>query len=373
MIWILSIVSTLHLIAVLFAAAAPCYALWLECSASRRGDLIADALGRQISRWAMLWLACGMVLGAIALGLLWLEGTTPYFRALGIIPARRLWFALAELAVYLLGMAAYVRWWRTMPRPLHRFLAIFNAANLLYHFPPLFSAIAVASTRPELWKSHLGYRQTLSLFGDPETLARTLHVILAGFAIAGVVLMWLARRAMAADITPAPDKAEGEAPAAGQGTEPPAAAAAEEAAARWLRRGAGAALLFTGLEIPAGVLMLMALPPASRDRLLMGDWLSTGMLAAAVFFALGLMHTLTAAALGDRSRAVVRNAAVCLALVMFLMVAVRHRTRELLFEHFQSRGLTMELSPATAEPANGGRGAMSPVPSRTYNLKDPQR
>jgi len=365
MIWILSIVSTLHLIAVLFAAAAPCYALWLEWNASRRGDAVADALGRQMARWAMVWLTFGMALGAVALGLLWLQGTTPYFSALGIIPARRLWFGVAELVVYLLGMAAYLRWWRTMPRPLHRFLAIFNAANLLYHFPPLFTAIAVASTRPELWNNHLGYRQTLSLFGDTETLARTLHVILAGFAIAGVVLMWLARRAMAADITPAPGTPEGAAPAAGQGTAPEASAAADEPAARWLRRGAGAALLFAVLQLPAGVLMLMVLPPASRDRLLMGDWLSTGMLAAAVFFALGLMHTLAAVALGDRSRTAVRNAAICLALVMFLMVAVRHRTRELLFQNFQSRGLTTELRPATIQPTGGGRGTNSPVHTRT--------
>lgn len=365
MIWILSIVSTLHLIAVLFAAAAPCYALWLEWNASRRGDSLADALGRQMARWAMWWLAFGMVLGAAALGLLWLQGTAPYFNALGIIPPRRLWFGLAELVVYLLGMAAYLRWWRTMPRPLHRFLAIFNAANLLYHFPPLFSAIAVASTRPELWNSHLGYRQTLSLFGDTETLARTLHVILAGFAIAGVVLMWLARRAMAADITPATGAPVGEAPTTGQGTELQATPPAAEPAARWLRRGAGAALLFAVLELPAGVLMLMALPPASRDRLLMGDWLSTVMLAAAVFFALGLMHTLAAVALGDRSRAAVRNAAICLTLVMFLMVAVRHRTRELLFQNFQSRGLTTELRPATIQPTGGGRGTYGPVQTRT--------
>lgn len=359
MVWILSLVATLHLIAVLFAAAAPCYALWLEWNGTRRGDQVADALGLRISKWAMLWLAGGMLLGVAALGLLWGTGTTPYFRGLAVIPARRLWFGLAELVVYFLGMAAYVRWWRTMPRPLHRFLAIFNAANLLYHFPPLFSAIAVASTRPQLWNTNLNYLQTLSLFGDAETLVRTLHVILAGFTIAAVVLMWLTRRTLAADITSLPETAAGDAL-----PEQEAAAADDEPAARWLRRGARAALLFVGLQVPAGVLLLMVLPAASRDRLMLGDLWSTGLLAGAIFFLLGLMHMLAAAALGDRTQAVVRNAAVCLALVMFLMVAVRHRTRDLLYESFQSRHLTMDIPPADAAPVDAGSGTTGQARSR---------
>ena len=353
---VLSIVSTLHLVAVLFAAAAPCYALWLEWNATRRGDAVADALGLKLARLAIWALAAGMLLGAAALGLLWWQGTQPYFRGIAVIPARRLWFGVGELAVYLLGMGAYVRWWRTMPRALHRFLAVFNASNLLYHFPPLFSAIAVASTRPRMWNNNLGYLETLSLFGDSETLARTLHVILAGFAIAGVVLMWLARKRLGPD--DAPESASPSAPP--DLAAEPASPEVQQRLALWLRRGARAGLLFSVLQIPAGVWLLIALPSASRDRLLLGDPWSTALLIAAVLVALGLLHMLAAAALGDQSRAVVRNAAVCLALVMFLMVAARHRSRDILYQGFQSRGLVGGSSPAWTQPHPSGGGTMPP-------------
>lgn len=374
MVLVLSIVSTLHLAAVLFAAAAPCYALWLEWNATRRSDPLADALGLRISKLAITGLVAGMLLGGLALALLWLQDAQPYFRGLAVIPVRRLWFGAAELAVYFLGMAAYVRWWRTMPRPLHRFLAIFNATNLLYHFPPLFSAIAVASTRPRLWNSDLNYRQTLSLFGEGETLARTLHVILAGFAIGGVVLMWLAWRRLEAlqaapasggtpadDPPPAGESAEASDHPAVEAHSPGELAGTEQQqrAARWLRRGAGAGLVFTALQLPAGVLLLVALPTASRDRLLLGDLWSTAMLLAAVVFAVALLHLLTAAALGDRNHSVVRNAAVCLALVMLLMVSARHRARDLQYQSFQSRELAGAKTPTPGHhsPAASPRAA----------------
>ncbi len=319
---LLTLVSSLHLILVLFAAAVPLYTLWLEWHGTRRNDLVADQLGRSLAIGAIWSLVAGAALGGFALLLLWAAGDTPYFQGFSIIPLRRLWFSVAELVVYLLGMIAYVVWWRRMPRPLHRFLAIFNATNLLYHFPPLFSAIAVASTRPRLWGTQLNYRQTLSLFGDPETLARTLHFILAAFAIAAVALLWKAQRYLAN--SQAPGK---EAGPTGDRLGSPSNETLLAAQA-WIRRGARAALLFSVAQVPAGIVLLFALPSVSRDQLLMGDIWATLSFVTAVAALLALLHTLAAASLGDDSRAVARSAALWLALVMLLMVATRHRTRD---------------------------------------------
>ena len=245
---LLSLVSALHLACVLFAAAAPCYALWLEWQGARQNDLLANRLGRSLALGAIYALLIGMTLGGLSLLVLYLAGQTPYFEGLAIIPLRRIWFSAAELVVYLAGMTAYVVWWQTMPRWLHRFLAVFSATHLLYHFPPLFSAVAVASTRPPLWGQTLEYTETLSLFGAQETLARTLHAVLASFAIAGVALVWLAQRRL----PPAPTS---EAPNSDDSD-----AMASSAAASWIRRGGKAALLFTLLQIPMGIWLIFAMP-----------------------------------------------------------------------------------------------------------------
>lgn len=343
---LLSLVSATHLTLVLFAAAAPCVTLWLEWQATRRGDLLADRLGKSLAQWAIAALLLGTALGGVAMLLVWWRGQTPYFEGFLVIPTRRIWFSVAELLVYLAGMAAYVRWWRTMPRWLHRFLAIFSATNLLYHFPPLFSAIAVASTRPQLWGRALEYRETLSLFGDPETLARTLHVELAAFVIAGVALLWKAQRTLTDGDATAANEARLAAAtenATSQPTQPnvsPDNPPPIPSAAIWARRGGRMALIFTILQAPAGLLLLFSLPQESRDGLLMGDAWATLWFTAGIAALMVLLHSLAATSLGDTTRAAARNSALWLALLMFFMVAMRHRNRDEIYRSIKTPQLS---------------------------------
>src|SRR5262245_47054505 len=176
------------------AGVGPLACVWLEWRERRRGDAAAGLVARRLARLSIQALWLGMLLGAACLGLLWLHPSSPFWRAFSLIPARRLWFSAAGLVLYLVCMEVYSRGWRRLPGLAHGGLAFLAGTYVLYHFPLLFAAVSVISRNSELVQAGrtLDWWELLSVFGNPETLSRVVHAILAGGIVTGVVLMRIA-------------------------------------------------------------------------------------------------------------------------------------------------------------------------------------
>ena len=83
----------------------------------------------------------------------------------------------------------------------------------------------------------------------------------------------------------------------------------------------------TLLQLPVGVWVLLALPEPIKGALMGGDLPASGLLGIAIFAALGLMHQLSAVALGDTGRKSLLQAMGMMVLVVFLMSATLERVR----------------------------------------------
>jgi cytochrome bd-type quinol oxidase subunit 1 len=297
-------VVTLHLLAADLAAVGPLVALWFSWRAAR-GDRLAADVERGLLRGAIWALIAAAALGGAALGLLWLADRQAWFEAARQIPARRYWFGLIEL-IFSWACLGAARWLARRQAAAgfdSRFSARFAltalaGTNLAYHFPPLFSAIGVLSTRPEAWG---GTTNFLSLLADSEVLARTLHHLLAAGAVTGAAIMLGALRWRTTEESD--DRRR---------------------VAAW---GARIALAASALQLLAGLHLLFQLPAASRERLMGGDMLAGLLFAAALLVTVTLLHRLAAIAFGDAQGRAIVIAALLIALVMLLMAATRHRTR----------------------------------------------
>jgi hypothetical protein len=255
-----------------------------------------------------------------------------YWTALHRVPAHRWWFFGGELVFYLVCMIAYVWLWdathldasaaadadaslrhgessigETRPRGRwwHRLLAILASTNVLYHFPPLFTMLALMSTRPELAEAALDRSLYLSLFTDAETLARVTHHWLASITTAGVALLLLASRCRPR-------------------TQPDAHTESIDRPATFAAR---VALLATALQLPAGIWLLLASPAKAQSQLLGGDMATTALFATAIFAMVLLLQSLATAAFGDNSRSTAIRTAALLLAVLLMMSFVLHRTR----------------------------------------------
>jgi hypothetical protein len=324
------------------AGVGPLVCLWLEWRARRRGDWVVGQAARRLARLSIQALWLGMLLGAACLALLALEPGGRFWQALTLIPARRLWFNGAELALYLACMEVYVRRWQRMPALARVGLAFFAGTSVLYHFPLLFSAVSVISGDRELMEAGrtLGWRELVGVFGTPQTLSRVVHAILAACVVTGVALMKIAagpgrgiglwpmrgRRmpeqpmtdeAMSSDsFGPSPNHASSAHGQDGHASHAPLAAC-----------GARLALAAAMLQIPAGAWILLNLPASLRDQFLAVDAGATLLFASGLVTMIGLLHHLAAAALGDASPAVLRRCVVLVVVLFLCMVGAGHRAR----------------------------------------------
>lgn len=294
---------TLHLLAADLAAVGPLVCLWLEWRAAR-GDRTAHEAERGLLRDSIAALCIAMLLGAAALGLLWMLDRESWFAAARQLPAQRYWFGLIELVFSLVCMAAALLLWRRdaaagfTARFSGRFILLALAGtNLAYHFPTLFSAIGVLSTRPESWGQKVKFIQLLA---DPEVLARTLHHLLAATAVTGGALMLGSLRWWFEEA---------------------------ESARRVAIWGGRIALAASVLQLLAGMHLLFQLPPGARQQL-MGEDLTTSLLfAGALLATVMLLHRLAAISFGDVEPRQIVATLLLIVLTILLMAATRQRTR----------------------------------------------
>ena len=301
---IASLTLSVHLLAVNIAAAGPLVCIWLHWKASR-GDELANLAGRRLAWWSFWGLVAGVALGLTALVIDWLGADDRYFQTFISFPRRKLHFAAAEIVCSLVWTGLYAGLWHKMQRHTfwHALLGLLTASNLLYHFPPLLSAMALGSTRPELLEV-LQTQSTVKWMQLPEIASRTMHVWLASVAVAGVVLMAIAARWLK-DETYA------------------------EAAKKLIAAAARIALLPTMLQILVGLWTLLTLPEGTQSGLMGSDLLGTSLFGLSVLAALWLMHVLSAVAMGEAERKHVRQAMILMAVIVLLMSATLRRARYL--------------------------------------------
>lgn len=291
-------VMTGHLLAVGLAGSLPFVCIWLEWRESRRGDELAGRLGRQLARHSLAWLTLGIGLGLLSVFLAWRQAESSYFAAWEFIPRSRFEFGVAELAFFYVFMFWYLRSWGRFRQPIwHRLIAVLAATDLLYHFPPLFAAIAALAARPELRGTRF-----VHLLVDPEVFTRTLHHWLASLALCAGYTCWCVQRL-------------------------PDLGSHSESATRLKKGAARLALAAACLQLPVGFALVVLLPDVERGPLLGGDWLAAGLMAAGLFTALGLLHHLAAIAFGGGDAGEVRRALLLVVLTFLFMVAARQSAR----------------------------------------------
>ncbi|MBI1903746.1 MAG: hypothetical protein HYS13_21800 [Planctomycetia bacterium] len=348
--FLLVLVVTFHLAAVGVASVGPLACVFLHWRGARRGDAAADAAdaaGRWLACQSFWLLLVGGVLGGLALCALWLLGWDAYFRAFDVVPRRRVWFGAAEYAFSAACLGAYAWGWSRFPRWLHGATAIVSSTNLLYHFPPLFASVVVVSEKPGLWGEPLAYNETMAVLTEPETLSRVAHFLLAATMMTGVALLVAAMRM--ARRRPADDCRR---------------------VASWGGRTALAAAL---LQAPAGLAVLGLMPPAARDRLLMGDLLVTAGLALGIGVMLVLLHHLLAIALGDHSRKMLLRAVLLAGLLLLLMVQTSHRNRRLTYEAVRSDRIHAVSAPDPIHRVAGQRTPIAHKDARPKAALQPDR
>jgi hypothetical protein len=298
-----------HLLAVDVAAAGPLMAIWLEWRETRRGDVLAGEIGRRLAIWSLGAAVIGVGLGLLAVFALPSLEPPEYRQAFGRVAHSLWWWATAELAVYVVCVAAYILLWKRWQahRFWHRALAVLASTNVLYHFPTLFTIISALSMRPQLAELPLDAPLFRRMLVQGEVVSRVVHHWLASLAVAAVVAMWMAARS-------------------GQRSEAGGQPASD--AAPITKQAARIALLATTAQVAIGIWVLLTLPVAMENLVLGEDWLATTMFGASIVTALGLMHHLSVIALGDVSRRKVSVTTLLMVLTVFLMAATLHRARQ---------------------------------------------
>jgi hypothetical protein len=287
-----------HLLAMNVASAGPLVCVWLR-SRGRRGGEAADGVGRRLAAWSLWGLIAGIVIGAILTGIAWADTNQSYWNALRRFEPQTFVFALAELAFTAACLAAYLALWNHWRgRPwLHGLLAVLAATNLLYHFPPLMIVLGQLSARPELTDAAIITRSVYRhLMVRPEVLANVLHFALASVAVTGLFVMHLALKANDGEL---------------------------------ISGGAWVALVASLAQLGVGMWVLMQLPLTARNSLVGDDWLASGLFVWSIAAALGLMHALSAVAMGETSHATVWRSTLLMLAVIVLMAGTLARSRRI--------------------------------------------
>ncbi len=277
----------------------PIVCVWL----ARRSQFSSESETRHVvlrlalaANWALL---CGAVLGFLLgfvgyqSGQRGLASVLPFFRY-------KIGWALIELQFSAGWMFAYWAWLRwapprsTLARWSHASLAVLSASNLLYHFPTLLTVMSKAARGDLPVEGPVDAAAFRLLAFRPDVLAHSVHFWLASVAVSGLMLFWLPNSQRSTTIT---------------------------------LTGARFALCATVLQIPAGMWLLMSLPPDSMNNVLGGQPIPSILLLVSVLCAFYLLQNLAAIAFGDDDRKLVSRASQLMLATVLLMSGTLHFLR----------------------------------------------
>ena len=171
--------------------------------------------------------------------------------------------------------------------------------NLIYHFPILFTVVAMIAERAGAADTSQPF---VAWLRDPELLARVAHFCLASLAVTGAAMMVVARSSeLRTDET------------------------AANRAATW---GAHCILWPSLVQLPLGLYVLLQIPERARDALLGNDLIGAAIFAIALLAVLMLLQQLATALLGHVRAVDAPKYVALLGLIVLLMVGARERSRE---------------------------------------------
>lgn len=304
---------TLHILAMNVASVGPLVAMWLHAT-GRAGNTSSWEIGRSLARISLGCLLIGYVFGSLQLALSWAGFWVGTWHAVARVESRELGFIVVELAFSVACLMLYVAMWdRWRLRPwLHRTFAVLSSMNLLYHFPPLMSALGELAVRPDLAnESTLTHAALRSIITRPEVLSLSVHFVVASSAVTGVLVMWLAGRRFSSERASDSDDL------------------ASSPQSSLIIAGAWLAFVASVLQLGIGAWVLVALPPRARNGLVGDDPLATTLFVASLFGAFGILHVLFGVVQGNVSRAAIRRSVLLMLAVVLLMTATLARSRHI--------------------------------------------
>lgn len=310
----LVILTALHLLAMATASALPFLISVLpgsrEDSSPQRASSLRSGLARQMIGHGIVALTVGVILGGIAGVIFWREFPHTFSSAMPRIPPRKFWFAGGEI-VFSLACLALAHW---MLRGAARgenskatrwtvlVLCLLSSTNLLYHFPLLFSAIAVLSIQGDVIADPILFP---GFFFRPDVFWRATHFVIAAFSLAGVHLAWAAHSRSRLPL----------------GDETILSLKKVETSAVIV------SLVGVVAQFLTGIYLATLLPAEARDRLLGEDLWSVACLAGAIIASAAVLHFLCGNLINEKSPTALRRAWIALVLIFFLMSGSRHRGR----------------------------------------------
>lgn len=321
MIVLQTVLLSVHLLAMNVAAAGPLLCVAVQWIAYRSKSELHARIGLQLAGASLASIFLGIGAGLASGWVFWVGGAASYFSAVERLRPR-VTNGVWELVFYAVCLTVYILWWRSWPprRVVGQIcLAMVGLAagtNLLWHFPSLMTAIAhlAAGAVEGAVLAGADYRE---LIFRAEVTSRWLHVWLASFATAGLLLAWLADRAASKSTSiphggETPDavpRSNGDDSAGPQATRP------------LVLGGARTALAATLLQLPVGMWLLLSSPAGEQSRLMGGDLLATCLFLAAMVTVLLLLHQLAAVAMGGAAPRSIPTAGLLLILTVLLMSA----------------------------------------------------
>jgi hypothetical protein len=301
-----TLLLALHFLCVDVAMIGPLGAILLARRGRRRGDPLAAASSRWLVRLAPSALAAAIVLGLCLGVLLWATGGGGrFFTGLMRLPTSRLYFSALELVFYLVLVVPCAVWWDRLDRwsAWRAVLLLAASTNLIYHFPGLFVSAAELATAPS--DPMITSAEFRAMMFTAPVLAQVAHHVLSAITVVGVAIMVIASKPDPASLAPEPIPAQ------------PLAV-----------HGARVAMMATLLQVPVGLWLITTLTHSARSSVLGNDLLTTGLFLAAMVVALGLLHYLSTAALGEVDRRQSWTTLVMLALVILLMTGTLRQIRK---------------------------------------------
>lgn len=290
-----------HLLCVNVASAGPLVCIGLDWREGR-GDALAGRAASYLGQASFVTLLLGGLLGLAIGALSWSERYHSLWT--GPMAYKAAW-GIGEYVFSLLIALGYVFWRRAAPqrlRGLRYFVLLLSGANLLYHFPFLFTVANDVFLLEREWPETLKSAAFRHEMMRPDVLARVVHVVLASFAVTGVTLIGYGLRlqrqtGMDAD---------------------------GQRVSRW---GGYLALVPSLLQVPVGLWLIAVLPAPWQARALGGDVPSVLLLVASVLLALFMLQELANVAFGEAQRKQLVRIMIAMVVIVLLMTGVLRRIR----------------------------------------------
>lgn len=296
MIFLLAILATVHLLLVSVGAVSPLINIvyeWMEPGeAGSRYQL-----NNRLTRFSIMAWVGGGIFGVLLGWASWSEELSGVLSRL----SSKVNYGIIEYFFSLVLMVAYLVWRQRVAKPgvvqraLRCIFPLAAGTNSIYHFPVLFAVVGELKRRG----LSTGDKITASEFRQEwlvESIvwAKSIHVVIAGIAVTGMVVLMIAARAKRQD---------------------------DDTLYRTASlAGARMALLALVAQVLTGFWLIMSLAPSQQKLLMGGDTLATLAFAGGVFLAFIWMHLLGQGIITPIDPKSISRIAIIGTLTMLLMV-----------------------------------------------------